>query len=119
MNRELDYTTPSDSMLASIPTSVRQHLERAQTLAAQGNYSAARSADVARRQATAEVAKTSPEIYALLMAIELGYHEITATQTEITTGFEKIQKRFCGIDLGEQLVPVTTTRTVTRTLRLS
>jgi len=103
--------------LETIPTSVREHLERAQALATQQNTTPDPQAAV--REAVRELARTQPEMCALIMAAQLGHQQVTNVVTEIMTSMERVEQKFLGIPIGEQWVPVTRTRTFTQTLRVS
>lgn len=103
------------SELVTLPASLRQRLELAQSLATQNRP---QEAAMVAHQAMAELARCQPDLCALLMAAEMGYHGISATTIEQRTTMERVTRTFLGFPIGEEWQPVTTTTMTTRTLRL-
>lgn len=100
----------------SVPTSIRTRLEQARALHEQDRP---REAEVLFRDTCVELARTHPELCALIMSAKLGYPEIIAIVEEVTTEMRYVERNFFGIPLFEAMVPRTTTRITTKTMRLS
>ncbi len=104
------------NQLESLPTSIRERLELARTLQSNGDQ---RSADSVLQQAVVELARTQPEMCALLLSANLGYQGISATVVERTTVMIPRPITFCGFNVGEEWVALTTTKETTKHLRLT
>lgn len=99
--------------LVSLPGSIRQRIEHAQRLLEQGRP---QEAATQMQSAELELAKSSPELFAILTALNKGYRGIRATQTEYSTTHFKVEHRFLGILVGEEWVPRTTVKRTVRTM---
>lgn len=102
--------------LATLPASIRQRLELAQTLASQNRPQEAANV---LSQVGAELARTHPELCALIAAAQMGYTRIDSIHSERTTGYERVEYKLFGFPIAEEWVPVTTTKTVMKSYRLS
>lgn len=97
----------------TMPTSVRRYFEQSDALERQGRPEEARQA---MQMAVTELARTTPEFAALLVASAMGYREIEASLIEKHEYFERVKRTFLGFDCGEEFVPLTTTKTTTKRL---
>ena len=102
--------------LSNLPYSVRQQMEQAKTLASQSRNG---EAQTFVKQAATELARTKPELCALVVAAHYGYTQLTSREVEITEGYEVTPTRFLGIETGKRIRPVTTTTVKEKTWRLS
>lgn len=100
--------------LVSIPGSIRQRIEHAQRLLEQDRP---KEAESQLRAAELELARSSPELYAVLAAMNRGYRGMEVSQTEYTRNHYKVEHRFLGILIGEEWVPRTDVKRTVRTLR--
>lgn len=103
------------SEIATVPRSLREQLDQVQSLVSQGRQSQAASL---LRAAEGELARTHPELFALLRVARLGYQGIAVTHTEVTHSHQLVERRFLGFVIDQELRPVTTVHSTTRTMRL-
>jgi hypothetical protein len=101
--------------LSNLPYSARKQLEDARRLAEQDRP----EVNSAIRHAAAELARSKPEVCALVIAAQQGYTELTLTETEVTYGYQVIPKVFLGIDMGSSVKQVKTTRVLEKHWRLT
>lgn len=102
--------------LATLPLSVRQQLERASQVPARVQPDDPRTAVQAVLR---ELAGKQPELCALLLASQMGYHELSVSQSEWSSNTERIDRRAFGFNIGVDETTTITERTVIRTLRLA
>jgi hypothetical protein len=102
--------------LTTLPTSVRLHLERANTLASQ---SRGNEATAAFSSAAVTLARTNPELCGLLVAAALGFTELTVTQTDTHKETTRTAKRVMGVKYGEDVSTSTKSNTSTRKISFS
>lgn len=94
--------------LATLPTSIRQRLELAETLTQQNRPEEAKSV---LGQAALELAKTAPELCALVLAAACGAKSVAGRIQERKTTMERVQSNFLGIVVYDELIPVETRTT--------
>lgn len=97
--------------LATLPTSIRQRLEMASSLMDQNRPN---EAETVLRQAGMEMARSNPELCALIMVALQGHRGFTSTTVEVRESVERIEHKFLGIPIAEEWVPVTTRITIRR-----
>lgn len=102
--------------IVSVPLSVRHQLERARNLIDNGRSG---EAENVLKEAGMALARTNPELAALLVATQLGYREITATVTETSSQTTHTDKRFLGWCYANEYNTITNSRTTTRRMQLS
>ena len=123
-NREDQYLTnnrpalggndPSDGIV-SFPASVQRRLDRAQALLRQDRPDEALSA---LQQAGAELARTAPELFVLLVAAQMGMRRIAFEEQESNVHTVRTDRYGLGVRYGRDETTTTDTRTKTRTIRL-
>ena len=99
--------------ITTLPSTVRQHFERSDSLAEQGRE---REAETAFMSGITELARSAPDLSALLVAAYMGYREIEATLTERMEAYERVERSFLGFARSPEFVPVTTCKTTTKRL---
>jgi hypothetical protein len=99
----------------TVPRSILQRLEQVQSLASQQRMPEAGNA---LAQTLVEIARTQPELCAVMMAAQLGYREISFQQTVRTTNRSSTDKSIFGITYGQDNYMTTTSTTTTKTVRL-
>lgn len=102
--------------LTTLPSSVRYQLERAHEYAENGQMQAA---ERTVRDAVVTLASTNPELCGLLIALHLGYTDLTLTHTDEQTETTRTSKYAFGIRYGEDVVTVTKSKTTTKRLGVS
>ena len=100
--------------LTSLPVSVRQHIEAAQTLALQNRVPEAQDLI---RTAIVELSKTQPRECALLVAGLLGHQGIQCVRSVSKTTTHLVEHKIFGIKFGEDLTQ--DTDTTVDTIRLT
>lgn len=100
--------------LLTLPASVRQRLELSEATPQRGV-----DPEALWREAALALAREHPELLTLILGSKAGVTTVTHTRLEVNEYLERIERKFLGISLGEQFVPVTTRRTVTETWRVS
>lgn len=98
-----------------LPASIRQRLELAQSLMNENRPKDDRGVFA---QACVELARTSPEMAAILMAAVAGKHEISWTSVEERHSIERVQHSIFGIPIAEEWIPTTSRITTTRTITI-
>lgn len=101
--------------LATLPASIRQRLEMAQSLADRGRTAEAHGA---YSEVLAVLARSSPDLCAVLLATLMGKNGVTSTTVEERHFVQRIEHTFLGILIAEEWVPMTTRTTSTRTIKL-
>lgn len=101
--------------LATLPASIRERLEQARSLAQQGQ---SHEAQTIVRDATTELARSNPELAALIFAAQAGYRGILWETLEEHTVMERVEYRFFGIPIKTAWIPITDRKRTTRTLSL-
>lgn len=111
------YQSPGNpsSDLATVPRSLRNHLEQVQHLMSHGMHAEANSV---LNAAEAELARTRPELLALIYCARHGYRGFSVTHTQVKYTQQVLEKRFLGIVVGREVLPITTMRSTTKTFRL-
>lgn len=111
--------------IVSVPNSLRTQIANAQNLLAQSEQAQKQgNTDLAMRRAQEgmkairQIARNNPELGALLVAAEYGYTGIEYSQTERIDSYEVLDRKFFGITVGSEVVPTTTVKHMTRTVRL-
>lgn len=90
-----------------LPRSVRERLEQAQDKLASNQLATAEQLILA---AETELARSHPETYLMLQAMKRGYQGIEQETIELNTHMQRVERRICGIVVGEDWVPHTTVR---------
>jgi hypothetical protein len=101
--------------IVTVPNSILQRLNQVQQLASQNRMPEA-SATLA--QALVEIARTQPELGALMVAAHLGYSGLSFQQTVQSTNHYVTDRSIFGIRYGQDERTTTTTNTTTRSIRL-
>jgi hypothetical protein len=99
--------------ITTLPATVRQHLEKSNALARQVQEA---ESDREFTAAVTELARTAPDLAALLVAASMGRREIEATLIEKMEFYERVERSFLGFSVGPEFVPLTTCKTVTKRL---
>lgn len=89
--------------LATLPSSIRQRLELAETLTQQNRPDEAKSV---LAQAALELAKSAPELCALVLAAACGAKGVAGRIQERKMTMERVQTNFLGLVVHEELIPV-------------
>lgn len=112
--------------IQTLPQSLQTQIQKAQNLLAssdrheqEGYHSLAVSEARQGMNALVEIAQRSPELAVLVLGAMQGYGGIEFTTTERNTYYEKVEKLVFGIPVGTKYVPMTTTKTTTRTIRFT
>lgn len=104
----------TDTQQLALPSSIRERLELAKSLMDQNRP---HDAEAILRDACVELARTNPELYTLIMTAQHGSQGLCDTTVETDTRMEQCDKTFLGLRIGKEWIPVTNTRTVTKTVR--
>lgn len=93
--------------LATLPTSIRQRLELAQSLI---NEKRPEEARTVLAQAAVELAKVAPELSALVQAAAYGAKGVVGRIRERHTTMERVETRILGFLVSEEWIPIETIR---------
>lgn len=99
--------------LATLPASIRERLEKARSLAHEGTFD---DAQQLAQSAIRELARTSPELCGLLLAVQAGYIGISWETVEEHTIMERVEYKIFGIPVKTEWVPVTDRNKTTKKL---
>ncbi|MBA4293190.1 hypothetical protein C0431_09485 [bacterium] len=102
--------------LTSLPASVRYQLSKAENLTAQGRPAEAQNA---LAEAIVTLAKTSPELCGLLLAMHAGKKRLTLTQVQEEKRTTTSERRALGIKYGTDTHRETVRKVNTRTIEFS
>ncbi|HMS56443.1 MAG TPA: hypothetical protein PKA27_13685 [Fimbriimonadaceae bacterium] len=102
--------------LATFPTSIQSRLEEAKSLLAQNKPADASAMLIST---CVELAKTSPELAAFVIALAHGFPCLTLTETQRTSAIEQLDRIFLGHRMTPKLVGVSSERTIERTWKVS
>lgn len=105
--------TYQSNELPALPGSIRQRLARVQNLLAEGRP---QEAETQMRNVEAELARSHPELFVLLIANSRGYRGIRFTSSEYRSGIEKVKREWFGKSFGEAVIPYCTSCVTTRTI---
>lgn len=97
----------------SLPRSLRDRLDLAQDYLCEGRSGAA---DQVINNAMSDLARSSPELFTILMAIQHGYRGVRYENVEATTSMQRVEKRWCGFVVGESWTPHTTIKRTVKTI---
>ncbi len=98
--------------LASLPSSILQRIDAAQSLPLSQQVSA-------MAEAMSALAQTCPDLFALLCASQMGCRQLVQHETDTVTEEFSDPRHFLGIRTGDIVRTKTTTRTKTKTHRFS
>ena len=101
--------------IVSFPASVQRRLVQAQALLRQDRPAEALSA---LQQAGAELARTAPELFALVVAAQMGMTRITVEEDEKNVHTVRTDRYALGVRYGRDEVTTTDAKTKRRTIRL-
>lgn len=101
--------------IVSFPASVQRRLDQAQALLRQNRPAEALSA---LQQAGAELARSSPELFALLVASQSGATRLVVEETQTETRTVENGRYALGVRYAHDAETTTVTKTVTKTIRL-
>lgn len=101
--------------IVTVPKSILQRLEQVQTLNSQHRGAEANSV---LAQTLVEIARSNPELCAVLIAAQMGHRQITLQQTVQSSTMVTSDRRIFGLTYGQDIKRTTTTTTTTRTIRL-
>lgn len=101
--------------LTTLPTSIRQRLELAQSLADENRPQEARAV---LAQAAVELSKIAPELGAVVQAAAMGAKGIAGRICERHTTMERVERRCFGFLMEEEWIPIETVRDRVFELRL-
>lgn len=96
-----------------LPTSIRQRLEQAASLAKQDRP---QQAELVATEALVKLAEYSPEMCALVIAKMMGMKGITRTRTEERHWHERVEHKVFGITYQTEMVPMMERRVFTESL---
>lgn len=101
--------------IVSFPASVQRRLDQAQALLRQD-----RPAEVlsALQQAGAELARTAPELFALVVAAQMGARRITFEEQESNVHTVRTDRYALGVRYGRDETTITDKKTKRRTINL-
>jgi hypothetical protein len=111
----------TDQSLVSLPNSLQQQLDRAQNLLSQsenaeyyGDHSLAIVKAREAMQVVQALAHSSPESAALIILADMGYRGFEYETVEHIDRYQVIERKFCGLSFGHEVVnvPTITRRTV-------
>jgi hypothetical protein len=113
--------------LANIPKSIADEIQKAADLLAESRLPVSPStpAQVAaekRNEALAildRIATTQPHLSALLLGTLAGFTQLEDITVDESTEYRQIERKWLGLTVAVESIPVTTTRTVKRTFKLS
>ncbi len=112
------------NQIESVPNSLREQLVKAQNFldlsqkqASRGNYDMAEYSARLAAKTMREVARQNPELGALLIGAHLGYRGIEIVAQEQRTTDHVVDRKFLGMNIGYNVVPITTTVTIRKTAR--
>ena len=95
----------------TMPTSVRRYRDDSNLPARQDRLDDPRAA---MQAAVVELARTAPEMTALIVASAFGRSEFEMTLIEKHEYYERVKRKVLGFDCGEEFVPLSTTKTTTK-----
>lgn len=107
--------TDAPTEIVSFPSSVQNRLAQAHDLLRQGRPSEALTA---LQQAGTELARTSPELFVLAVASQLGARSITLEQTEMDTTAIRTDRHAFGVRYGHDVKTTTNTNVKRKTFTL-
>lgn len=93
--------------LATLPSSIRQRLELAQSLM---NEDRPQEARTVLAQAAVELAKVAPELSTLVQAAAYGAKGIAGRIRERHTTMERVETRIFGLLVNEEWIPIESVR---------
>lgn len=93
---------------STLPASIRQRLELAQTLS---DDNRPRDAQAVFAEACVELAKTAPELCGVLVSSAVGKNGFFVKKREVTESVERIEYRVFGFLVQEDWKPIRTVRT--------
>lgn len=101
--------------IVTVPKSILQRLEQVQSLASQNRMP---EANQALGQALVEIARSQPELCALVLANQLGHRQLSLQQTVQQVDTYVTDRQIFGLTYGKDVKTVRSTTTTTRTMRL-
>lgn len=114
------YQQPN-TMLTSVPNSLRDQLERAQNLLSQSEYAESQgdhSVAIVKAREGMQVLRTlaasCPELATMLMAADMGHRGFELEMTERTDSYQLVERKFFGMSFGYDAIntPTMTRRTI-------
>lgn len=114
-------TQQDNSMLTSVPNSLRDQLERAQNLLTQSDYAEAHgdhSVAIVKAREGMQVLRTlaasCPELATMLLAADMGHRGFELEMIERIDSYQLVERKLCGISFGHEAIntPTMTRRTI-------
>lgn len=101
--------------IVSLPASLQRHFDRADALLRQDRPSDAMSA---LQQAGADLARTSPELFVLAVARQMGFSGLHFEQSEMETSVVLTERFIGGVRVGCERTTTTNAKRQRRSIRL-